>query len=137
MSKIVKQSLTLPAPARELYAMYLSPKAHGAITGGKVAIAGRPGSSFSAFRGALRGRMLQTISGRLIVQSWRSSAFKKDDTDSTLIIRFTPKGKAGRIDLVHVNVPDHDYNGVNKGWKSYYWKPWRKYLARRRRKIRG
>jgi len=131
MSKVVKQSLTLPAPARELYAMYLSPKAHGAITGGKVAIASRPGSSFSAFGGALRGRMLQTVPGRLIVQSWRSSAFRKNDPDSTLVIRFTPRGKSARVDLVHVNVPDHDYKGVNRGWRNYYWKPWRRYLARR------
>jgi activator of HSP90 ATPase len=131
MAKIVRQSVLLPASARELYATYLSPRGHGAITGGRVLVSSRPGSTFRAFGGALRGRMLQTIPGRLIVQSWRSSAFKKTDPDSTLIIRFTPKGKQARVDLVHVNVPDHDYNGVNKGWKSYYWKPWRKYLARR------
>jgi len=131
MPKVVKQSVILPAPARELYAMYLSPRAHGAITGEKVAVGSRPGSRFSAFGGALRGRMLQTVPGRLIVQSWRSSAFRKNDADSTLIIRFTPKGRSGRVNLVHVNVPDHDYNGVTKGWKRYYWKPWRKYLAKR------
>ena len=131
MLKIVKQSVTLPASAKQLYAMYLDPKAHAAITGGKVVIGSRPGSNFSAFGGALRGRMLQTIPGRLIVQSWRSSAFRKNDVDSTLTMRFTPKGRNGRVDLVHVNVPDHDYNGVNKGWKNHYWKPWRKYLARR------
>ena len=130
MAKIVRQSVVLPASAKELYAMYLSPKGHGAITGGKVQIGSRPGSSFRAFGGALRGRTLQTVPGRLIVQSWRSTAFRNSDPDSTLI-GFTPKGKQARVDLVHVNVPDHDYNGVNKGWKSYYWKPWRKVLAGR------
>ena len=131
MPKIVKQTVTLPAPARQLYAMYLSPRMHGAITGGKVSIGSRPGARFSAFGGALWGCTLQTVPGRLIVQSWRSRSFRKNDADSTLILRFTPKGKNGRVDLVHVNVPDHDYSGVNKGWKSYYWKPWRKYLSRR------
>ena len=131
MPKTVKQSVTLPAPAKQLYAMYLSPGKHAAITGQKVAIGARPGSKLSAFGGALSGRMLQTIPGRLIVQAWRSRAFHKSDVDSTLILRFTPKGRSGRIDLMHVNVPDQDYRGVNKGWKSYYWKPWRKYLARR------
>ena len=43
MPRIVKQSVTLPARAKDLYAMYLSPRAHGAITGGKVAIGSRPG----------------------------------------------------------------------------------------------
>jgi hypothetical protein len=73
--------------------------------------------------------MLQTVPGRLIVQAWRSSAFHKNDPDSTLVLRFTARGSKGRIDLVHVNVPDHDYRGVDNGWKRYYWKPWRKYLA--------
>lgn len=131
MPRTVTQSVTLPARAKDLYAMYLNRRSHGAITGNKVVIGSRPGSKFRAFGGALTGRMLQTIPGRLIVQSWRSTPFHKSDADSTLILRFTPKGRRGRIDLVHVNVPDHDYHGVNNGWKNYYWKPWRKYLAGR------
>ena len=135
MLRIVKQSVVLPATPKALYAMYLSPRAHGAITGGKVRIGSRPGAPFRAFGGALSGRMLLTVPGRLIVQAWRSTAFHKRDHDSTLILRFLPAGrrgnkKRGRIDLVHVNVPAHDYGGVNRGWKNYYWKPWRKYLAR-------
>ena len=131
MPKLVKQSVTLPAPAGDLYAMYLNPQSHRAITGQKVVIGARRGSKFSAFGGVLQGRMLQTVPGRLIVQSWRSPAFKKGDVDSTLILRFTPQGRKGRIDLMHVNVPDQDYRGVMTGWKKYYWRPWRKYLARR------
>ncbi|MGH9578188.1 MAG: SRPBCC domain-containing protein [Terriglobales bacterium] len=131
MTKLVRQSVTLPASAGELYAMYLSPKTHTAITGGKVVVSARNGSKFSAFNGMLRGRMLYTVPGRLIVQAWRASGWKKGDLESTLILRFTPKGKSGRIDLVHANVPDHDYRGVNNGWKKYYWRPWRKYLSRR------
>ena len=96
-----------------------------------VAVGARSGAKFSAFNGALSGRTLYTVPGRLIVQAWRSTAFRKGDVDSTLVLRFTPKGRQGRIDLVHVNVPDHDYRGVNNGWKQYYWKPWRKYLRRK------
>ena len=131
MLRVVKQSIVLPASPKSLYAMYLSPRAHGAITGVKVEISARPGSKFKLFGGALTGKTLCTVPGRLVVQAWRSTAFHKRDHDSTLILRFLPAGRnRGRIDLVHVNVPSHDYHGVNKGWKSYYWKPWRKYLAR-------
>ena len=132
MAKLVKQTVVLPASAKTLYAMYISPRIHGAITGGKVLIGARPGSRFSAFHGMLRGRMLYTVPGRLIVQSWRSGGWKKRDLDSTLILRFTPSGRGGRIDLVHANVPDHDYRGVHNGWKKYYWRPWRRYLGRMR-----
>ena len=133
MPKLVTQSVILPAPAGELYAMYLNERTHNSITGGKVVISARTGSRFSAFGGMLRGRTLHTVPSRLIVQAWRSSGWKKGDLDSTLILRFTPKGRSGRIDLVHANVPDHDYRGVNNGWKKYYWRPWRRFLARRGR----
>lgn len=132
MPKLVKQSVVLRASARELYAMYLNPRTHAAITGHEVEIGARPGARFRAFDGALTGRILQTVPGRLIVQAWRSRPFHKDDLDSTLVLRFTPCGEKGRIDLTHVNVPDHDYKGVNNGWKQYYWNPWRKFLAARR-----
>src|SRR5207245_11124157 len=101
-----------------------------AVTGPPVRTGARPGARVKAVNGALPGRMLYTVSGRLIGQAWRSTAFKKGDIDSTLILRFTPKGKRGRIDLTHVNVPAHDYRGVNSGWKKYYWRPWRKLLTK-------
>jgi activator of HSP90 ATPase len=132
MAKLVKQSVTLPASAKELYAMYLDPKAHAGITGGKVTISAKPGSKFKAFGGALNGTMLQTVPGRLVVQAWRSTPFKKSDIDSTLVMHFVPVGaNQGRIDIMHVNVPDQDFKGVTEGWKKYYWQPWRKYLQQR------
>jgi len=131
MASVIKQSVTLPASARELYSMYMNPKMHGAITGGKVVVSARRGARFSAFGGLLSGRTLHTVPGRLIVQAWRSANFKKGDVDSTLILRFTPQGRRGRIDLVHVDVPKQDLRGVTAGWKKYYWRPWRRYLARR------
>lgn len=131
MTRVIQQSVILPASAKALYAMYLNARTHAAIIGTKVLIGAKPHSPFSAFNGALSGKVVYTVPGRLIVQSWRSSAFHKGDVDSTLILRFTPSGRKGKIELTHVNVPKHDYKGVTEGWKNYYWKPWRKYLARR------
>jgi uncharacterized protein YndB with AHSA1/START domain len=109
--------------------MYLSPRGHKQITGTKTAIGKAPGSRFTAFNGALSGKILYTVPGRLIVQSWRSTGFGKRDIDSTLVITFTQKGRSStRLDLVHVNVADRDYKGVSEGWPKYYWKPWRKAL---------
>jgi activator of HSP90 ATPase len=130
MPKTIRQTVTLPARAEKLYAMYLDPKAHAAFTGAPVTISAKPGSRFSAFGGALSGTMLLTIPGKLIVQAWRSTNFGKKDPDSILILAFSSAGKKGRIELTHVNVADRDAEGVRKGWKSYYWSPWKKYLMR-------
>ena len=72
--------------------------------------------------------MLHTVHKHLIVQTWRSKDWKPEDIDSVLILTFWPSKQAGRIDLVHVNVPEHDVDGVTKGWEKYYWTPWRRYL---------
>ena len=51
-----------------------------------------------------------------------------DDQDSTLIISFSPEDDDGRIDLVHLDVPENDFQGVSGGWESRYFAPWLTYL---------
>jgi activator of HSP90 ATPase len=127
----IEQSVVLPAPASELYAAYLDPAAHTAITGSRVEIGERPGSVFRAFSGMLSGRILHTISGRLIVQTWRSQQWSSEDLDSVLTLRFLPEsGAAACIELVQVGVAQSDVEGVRDGWSRYYWNPWREYLER-------
>jgi activator of HSP90 ATPase len=131
---VIRQSVVLAAPAEALFATYLDPKRHAAITGGPVVVSRRPGSAFKAFGGALSGRTLAVEAPRMIVQSWRSTNFGKRDPDSTLILNFTwAERNMGRITLVHLDVPEVDYAGVSAGWRLYYWRPWRAYLAARRR----
>lgn len=130
MRSVIQQSIVLPARAETLFASYLDPETHAAITGSPVQIAAQPGAEFSAFGGALSGQILTLVAPRLIVQSWRSTPFKDSDPDSTLLLSFSDEGSGqGRIDLIHLDVPDHDNQGVTQGWEKFYWTPWRAYLA--------
>lgn len=131
MRSVITQSVVLAAPADELFNTYLDPDRHADLTGGPVTISAAPGSPFSAFGGSLSGSTLAVIAPLMIVQSWRSENFDDSDPDSTLILTFTPEGKHGRIDLVHLDVPPQDYDGVDEGWELYYWAPWRERLASR------
>jgi activator of HSP90 ATPase len=128
MLKTIEQSVRFPASAIELFNIYMDPIRHAQVTGAPVKISHKPGSKFSAFDGMLSGFTLAAIPGKLIVQRWRSCEFKATDADSVLVLTFVQEAKAGRIDLVHANVPAHDYAGVTEGWPKYYWKPLRKYL---------
>jgi activator of HSP90 ATPase len=128
MARIIRQSVVLPATPERLYAMYLSPRDHAAIIDAGVKIGRRVGAKFSAWDGDLYGTILQLVPGKLIVQSWRASDWAKSDPDSTLILSFHRDRRGGRIDLVHVNVPDKHAAGVRDGWREFYWKPWRAYL---------
>ena len=129
MRNIICQTVLLPAAADKLFEMYIDPVTHQAITGMPVVIGDKRGSEFRAFDGALTGTILEVIRPRLIIKSWRSIHFLAEDPDSTLILSFTSDGGQGRIDLVHLDVPDQDYDGVDQGWEKYYWTPWRAYLA--------
>jgi activator of HSP90 ATPase len=128
MKTIIHKSIILPAPAEKLYEMFLSSKHHTALTGAPAKISSRAGSSFTAFNGELWGKTICSVKPNLIIQSWRSSSFKDKEPDSTLIISFIPQGKNGKIDLIHLDVPDYDYDGVKEGWDHFYFIPWRKYL---------
>ena len=116
--------------------MYLDPSAHGAITGFPVSIGPEAGAPFRAFIDQLSGQILAVVKPQLVVQSWRSVKFHDTDIDSTLILMFIPEradANRGRIDLIHLDVPDHDYDDVNQGWHKHYWEPWRNYLERKQR----
>lgn len=130
--RMIFKTVVLPAAAAELFDMYMDPEVHGAFTGAPAKISDGPGSPFEAFGGLLVGTTLQVVKPRLIVQSWRSVNFADDDPDSTLIISFTDEEEdAGRIDLVHLDVPEADFQGVSGGWESRYFAPWLTYLQSR------
>ena len=132
MTPAIQQSITLPASPQVLFKTFLDSKKHSAMTGMPAKIGAKAGSKWSAFGGSIWGRTLMVVPGKMIVQSWRSSMFKKSDADSILVVTFSKAQGGGRIELMHVNVPVQDHKGVTNGWRDYYWKPWRAYLSGKR-----
>ena len=131
MSTPIRQSIVLKAPPGALFDAFLDSRKHSQITGAPAKVSRREGARFTAFGGALSGRNLLLVPGRMIVQAWRSTQFKTSDPDSVLVLTFNRIAGGTRIDLVHVNVPAHDHKGVTKGWPKYYWAPWKAHLAKR------
>lgn len=128
MPRNVMIAASLPAPPDRLYEMYLDSAAHAAFTGAPATVIAQAGAPFSAFGGVLSGTMLHVAPKRLIVQTWRSINWPVDAMDGILVLSFWPESKGGRIELVHVNVPEVDFAGVSQGWEKFYWTPWRAYL---------
>jgi activator of HSP90 ATPase len=126
--KAIQQSVTFKAPPKRLFDIFTDSKKHSAATGSKALVSKKTGGKWSAFDGMIHGRNLLGIPDRVVVQEWSSSHWKKTDADSILILTFSKASGGGRVDLVHVNVPDHDHAGVSEGWPNYYWKPWKRYL---------
>ena len=128
MTEAIQQSVEFEASPKTLFETYMDSGRHSKATGSPAKLGRKAGASFTAFGGLLLGKNLLIIPGKMIVQSWRSKSWKKSDPDSVLILIFSKSAAGGRVNLVHVNVPEHDHDGVTKGWHKYYWNPWRTYL---------
>ena len=68
---------------------------HTAATGMPAKISRKVGGNWTAFEGMILGKNLALIPNRMIVQTWRSSAWKTAIPDSILVVPFE---KAGRRD---------------------------------------
>ena len=129
MTKAIQQSVVFNASAKTLYEMYIDSKKHSKATGARATLGRKAGAAFTAFDGSLAGKNLLVVPGKMIVQPWRATHWKKTDPDSILVLTFNQTPSGARLDLVHANVPEHDHKGVTEGGKKYYWNPWREYLA--------
>jgi len=120
-------------PAK-LYELFMDSAKHTAATGAPAKISRKVGGKWTAFGGMLLGKNLVLIPNRMIVQTWRSSEWKKKDPDSILVVSFEKSvGGGAQAELVHIGVPEYDRAGVTKGWIQYYWEPWNAYLTARKR----
>ncbi|HEY4930819.1 MAG TPA: SRPBCC domain-containing protein [Terriglobales bacterium] len=128
MTPAIQQSVEFDVSPETLYELYMDSKQHSLATGAPAKLSRQAGGAFTAFDGQLRGRNLLVVPQQMIVQTWRAEGWKKADPDSILVIRFSKTKTGGRVDLVHVNVPEYDHQGVTDGWHHYYWEPWRLYL---------
>src|SRR6185437_12740493 len=117
-----------------LYKLYMDAKLHTTVTGDIAKISEKEGAIFSAFSGYITGKNLQLVKNKLIVQSWKGSDWKKKDLDSNFILQFHKQGNDTLLIMVHTNVPEKHAKGIKDGWNTYYWKPWKEYLAKSRKK---
>ena len=134
MPKTIQQTVKLGASPEALFDIYLDSKKHGAAVNARASMSRKVGGKFSIWDGMIRGRNLAIVPKKMIVQSWRGSSWRKSDLDSLLVLTFSKASGGGQINLVHANVPDQHAAGIQKGWHTYYWKPWNAYLKQGKRR---
>jgi activator of HSP90 ATPase len=129
MPKTIQQKIVFnDTSCKDVYELYMDSKKHSMATGSPAKISSKEGGSFSAHNNYIKGKNLQIVADRLIVQSWRGEDWNSDDLDSTLIITLEQEEKDVVLHLLHVNVPDNMYDTLTFGWQESYWKPWKKFL---------
>ena len=80
MTPVIEQSFTSPGiTPTHLYELFIDSAKHSAATGMPAKISRKAGGKWSAFGGMIFGTNLALTPNRMIVQAWRSSAWKKAD----------------------------------------------------------
>jgi len=76
------------------------------------------GAEYALWDGSIVGEIVEVVPRQKLVQTWQPDNWERDD--SVVTFTLTPVGKKTRVDLLHENVEDSDYEGTNEGWDVYY-----------------
>ncbi len=136
MKTLTQKVVFKNATPEQLYELYMDAKLHSLVTGAPAKITKKEGTTFSAHGNYIKGKNFHLKPGKLIVQSWRGTDWKKSDLDSIFMLQFEKKGSDAVLNMVHANVPEDQADGIKSGWADYYWTPWKQHLAGKKPKAK-
>jgi len=131
MSESITVKFSIHAPAKAIYDAWLSAAEHTAMTGAKATASKLVGGSFTAWDGYISGKNLLLLDGKKIVQSWRSSEFPEEASDSVLSVLFIESNGITEVDLEHKDIPPGQGVQYQSGWIEFYANPMQKYFAQK------
>lgn len=127
----MKESLTMKkhisATPGQIFNAWLDSDKHSEMTGGEAKCSSEVGGTFTAWDGYIRGRNLELIENKKIVQSWRTTEFDESDEDSLLTIELTESENGTELILTHTNIPEGQTQ-YEQGWIEYYFEPMKSYF---------
>ena len=126
-TKTIKQGAMLPASPETVYKYFLDTKLHTKFTGDVAKISKKVGGSFSTFSGYAKGKNVELVPGKKIVQTWRASDWPKEAVSEVTFLLKATKGGT-KLMMSHKNVPLEFVKDITEGWKTYYWEPLKKIL---------
>jgi uncharacterized protein YndB with AHSA1/START domain len=129
MAKTLRQTVTIGASPKRVYAALLEEKRHAAFTGSPAAISRKVGGPSRATAATSRA---STCTSSRPGASCRHGARR---TGRRVIspVTFSLSSAAGgrtKLAFTQVGLPASDAAAKSRGWHTYYWKPLRAYLEK-------
>ena len=118
----------ITAKPAEIYQAWLSSEGHTAMTGSPASVDSSVGGTFSAWEGYIFGKTLELTPNQRIVQSWRTTEFPDDASDSHLVVDLEEVAEGTKVILTHSNMPEEQVDSYRQGWEDFYFKPMREYF---------
>ena len=136
----IHQQVTIPASAREIYAILADAAALCALSGMGGTAGCAEGAEFTAFNGYITGRQVELVPGRRLVQAWRFPEWapgtysivrltlEADDSDAqSTVLTVDQDGYPEGADTLGCHQTWHDH--LDEGWRTFYLTPLERHAA--------
>ena len=117
----------IKATPKQIYKSWLSTQRHSKMTGSPAYVSDKVGDTFKAWEGYITGRNIELEPYARIVQSWRSSNFEDNESDSQIEVLLSENGEETILTLKHTNVPESGEH-YKDGWNKHYFEPMQHYF---------
>lgn len=130
-TKTIKQTVTFPTSPEKLYSLLLDSKKMSAIHAGKTKMTKRANGKFTVFDGYCNGYNIELVDGQKITQAWHFAEDGwPDEHFSLCTFLLEPSPYGTKLSFAQSEVPEHKFEALKKGWKTYYWDPIQKFLQK-------
>lgn len=116
----IVQDYEINAPIEKVWQALTDSKIIGKWGGGPAEMDDKAGTKFSLWGGDIYGTNIEVEPFKRLVQEWYQKVWKEP---SILTIKLFKNGNVTKIEILHENIPDKDYEDINKGWNEYYFGP--------------
>jgi len=124
----IDQVVKFHCTPEQLYLFLTDGKFQTAVTGAKAVISKKAGGKFSAWDGYITGKLITLQPPSLIVQEWSAVDMPRGHISLvTFNIIPLPKNRT-QLTMKHENLPSAMAAGFDRGWKDFYWKPFKTWL---------
>lgn len=103
-------------PPEEVYLALTNPSIIQLWTGEVAKMSTEEGSEFSLWNESIIGKNLSFEKNKMIVQQW----YFDQEEPSIVTIKLHPDKKGTSVELKHTNIPEEEYDNIERGWNEYY-----------------
>ncbi len=132
MDRNIEQTYNIKASPEAVWRALTDQKEIQEWSGANAYFIPQAGAQYTLWDGTIGGKIVEVVPLRKLVQTWKPQEWTRDDSVVTFIL--TPTRDGTRVDLLHVNVEESDYDGTTEGWDIYYLGVIKKMLEKRNAK---
>ena len=122
-TKTITDSVIFTVSPHEIYEALMDSEKHSKFTGAPATISREVGGEFTAHDGYLKGKTIELVPDRKIVQEWRASSEEWPDNYFSTAIFLLEDGEGGgaHLKFTQAGVPEDAYDSIKQGWNEQYW----------------